>query len=324
MIFLSYLAFGALMFSLMMSLTFLNGLFFTIVTILTVGFGDIVPITTAQRVATCIYATFGIIILGAALRLTAEAVLEDIEVGYRHRLQTYRKNRSERKRERGQVRRWRAAVEKRLVERELEVWTPDKPLPPSVLYERPNIRHQGSNFLIRGSTFMTQPMRLNTEALSTEELESAAQEAGVSLEDFIGRKFRRRARNGHRHHHHHSHDQGDQQHQQRPRAGVPLEFSWTLDYGGGNEPQKPRVCGGAWWRRVWSSERWKRVCRALRLEKSESGEDAADTESETSPSLLSSNLLKVLEGEERRSLYTKVRRPFLGNNTIANGVWFFS
>jgi potassium channel subfamily K len=130
MIFLSYVAFGALLFSLTMSLTFLNGLFFTIVTTLTIGFGDIVPVTPAQRFATCFYAVFGIIILGAAVRLTTEAVLEGIEVGYRRRLQGYRKRRSERKRERQKVRHWRTAVEERLVERGLDVWTPDKPLSP--------------------------------------------------------------------------------------------------------------------------------------------------------------------------------------------------
>lgn len=301
MIFLSYVAFGALMSSLMMTLTFLNGLFFTIVTTLTIGFGDIVPVTPAQRVAVCIYAVFGIVILGAAVRLTTEAVLEGIEVGYRRRLQGYRKRRGERKREREQVRHWRAAVEKRLVERHLEVWTPDKPLPPSALYEKPKLRHRGSSF----ATFMTQPMRLNMEALSTEELESAAQEAGVPLKEFIGRKFRRRARNHHHSHHHHRHhnqDQGGQnqqqhQQQQQPQAGrstrVPLEYSWTIDPVSENEPQKTRW--GAW---------WERGCKALHLEKS--SEPVEDAEPEQSPNLTSVSMLKVLEREERRSLYFKL------------------
>ncbi|KAH9032715.1 hypothetical protein EDB84DRAFT_1270536 [Lactarius hengduanensis] len=305
MIFLSYVAFGALMSSLMMTLTFLNGLFFTIVTTLTIGFGDIVPVTPAQRVAVCIYAVFGIVILGAAVRLTTEAVLEGIEVGYRRRLQGYRKRRGERKREREQVRHWRAAVEKRLVERHLEVWTPDKPLTPPALYEKPNLRRRGSSFM-RGPTFMTQPMRLNMEALSTEELESAAQEAGVPLDEFIGRKFRRRARNHHHSHHHHRHqhnqDQGDQnqqqhQQQQQPQAGrstrVPLEYSWTIDPVNENEPQKTRW--GAW---------WERACKALHLEKSSEPEE--DAEPEQSPNLTSVSMLKVLEREERRSLYFKL------------------
>ncbi|KAI9462782.1 voltage-gated potassium channel [Lactarius psammicola] len=300
MIFLTYVAFGALMSSLMMTLTFLNGLFFTIVTTLTIGFGDIVPVTPAQRAAVCAYAVFGIIILGAAVRLTTEAVLEGIEVGYRRRLQVYRKRRSERKREQEQVRRWRAAVEKRLVERGLEVWTPDKPPSPSALYERPTLPRRGSGFILRGSTFMTQPMRLNTEALSKEVQESAAQEAGVPLGEFVDRKFRRRARNHHHHHHHHhqhNQDQGDQQQQQEAGRStrVPLDFTWTIDPV--NEPQKTRVCGGAL---------WKKMCGALRLRLEKSGEDTEGTPPEPSPNPTSVNMLKVLEREERRSLYIKL------------------
>ncbi|KAF8268326.1 hypothetical protein EI94DRAFT_1727948 [Lactarius quietus] len=317
MIFLSYVALGALISSLMMSLTFLNGLFFTIVTTLTIGFGDIVPVTPTQRFVVCFYAVFGIIILGAGVRLTTEAVLEGIEVGYRRRMQGYRKRRMERKRQRHQVRRWRAAVEERLVERGLEVWTPDKPPSDPNKFVRPNVRHQGSNALIRGSNFLTQPMRLNTEALSPEALESAAQEAGVPLEDFIDRKFRRRARHHHHHHHHLNQDQIDQrqQQQQQPqqqpqqqseRSGrVPLEFTWTLDDAAihelEHEPHKARWCGGAW---------WKRVCRALRRGKSSDGEPSTDAEPEPSPDLSSTNtmgsMLKVAEREERRSLYIKL------------------
>jgi hypothetical protein len=320
MIFLSYVAFGALLFSLTMSLTFLNGLFFTIVTTLTIGFGDIVPVTPAQRFATCFYAVFGIIILGAAVRLTTEAVLEGIEVGYRRRLQNYRKRRSERKRERQKVRHWRAAVEERLVERGLDVWTPDNPLPAAAPYVRPGPHRHASGFMTRGPT---QPMHLNTEALPIEALESAAQEAGVPLEEFIGRKFKRRARHHHHHHHHHHHlDKSDQPQQQQPQeqgersTRVPLEFTWTVDDAAAHEPEKPG----------WYSGAWQRASRALRMDKSsesavDAEPDADNAEPEPSPNLATTttmSMLKVVEREERRSLYLKVRRPFIGNNRIAN------
>ncbi len=308
MIFLTYVALGALMSSIMMSLTFLNGLFFTIVTTLTIGFGDIVPVTAAQRAAVCIYAVFGIVILGAAVRLTTEAVLEDIEVGYRRRLQEYKKRRHERKLERERVRRWRVAVEKRLEELGLDVWAHDKAPSPSTLYSRPNLRHQGTNFTLPGSTFMTQSMHLNTEALSTEMLESAAQEAGVPLEAFIGRKFRRRARSHHRHHHHHNQenqDQGDQQQsplqKQAQRTRVPLDFTWTIDDGPANEPEKTRICGGTW---------WKRIRKALHLERSGEAKEKAQPEPGPGMDMTSLDMLKLAEREERRSLYTKVRLRF--------------
>ena len=325
MVFLSYVAFGALLSSLMMSLTFLNGLFFTIVTTLTIGFGDIVPVTPAQRFAVCLYAVFGIIILGAGVRLTTEAVLEGIEVGYRRRLQGYKKRRNERKREREKVRRWRQAVEERLVEGGLEVWTHDKAPSPSTLHERPKAQHQDSYFVvrgkpIRGNSFMPHPTRLNTEALSSEALESAAQEAGVPLEEFIGRKIRRRKRHHrHHHHHHHHHHNPDQSDQPQPQQGeqsarVPLEFTWTIDDAAAHEhePQKTRWCSGAL---------WKSVCRFLHLRKS--GDSATDTEPEQSPNMTTSSMLKVVEKEEWRSLCVKVRFPFLGNTTKTN-VFFFS
>jgi hypothetical protein len=304
MIFLSYVAFGALLFSLTMSLTFLNGLFFTIVTTLTIGFGDIVPVTPAQRFATCFYAVFGIIILGAAVRLTTEAVLEGIEVGYRRRLQNYRKRRSERKRERQKVRHWRAAVEERLVERGLDVWTPDNPLPAAAPYVRPGPHRHASGFMARGPT---QPMHLNTEALPIEALESAAQEAGVPLEEFIGRKFKRRARHHHHHHHHHHHlDKSDQTQQQQPQeqgersTRVPLEFTWTIDDAVAHEPEKPG----------WYSGAWKRASRALRMDKSSESAVDAEPDAEPEPSPLATtttmSMLKVVEREERRSLYLKL------------------
>src|SRR6266852_2014795 len=127
MIFLTYIALGALIFSLMMNLTFINGLFFTIVITLTIGFGDIVPVTPAERFVVCFYAIIGIIILSAGIRLTSEAVLEGLQVGYRRRLREYKRRRRARKREREEVHRWRGAIEERLVDRGLDVWTTDNP-----------------------------------------------------------------------------------------------------------------------------------------------------------------------------------------------------
>ncbi|KAF8500393.1 hypothetical protein F5888DRAFT_1384540 [Russula emetica] len=205
MIFLTYIALGALISSLMMNLTFINGLFFTIVTTLTIGFGDIVPITAAQRFVVCFYAIFGIIILSAGIRLTSEAVLEGLQIGYRRRLQEYKRRRRARKREREEVRRWRAAVEERLVVRGHDVWTPDNP---ASLHH--NIRPAT---LRRGSTLVAQAMYLNTEALHHDELEAAAREAGVPPDKFIGRKFGRRARQNRVLHNHQDRDNQQHQHQ---------------------------------------------------------------------------------------------------------------
>jgi len=312
-IFLTYIAIGALISSLSMSLSFVNGLFFTIVTTLTIGFGDIVPVTPAQRFVVCLYAVLGIIILGAAVRLTSEAVLEGLQVGYRRRIREFKNRRRGRKHERQQVRRWRVAVEERLVQRGLDVWTPDKPTvssPSSTTTTYMNdMTHVRPSTLRRGSNFVPQAMYLNTEALPPDVLEEAALEAGVAPEKFIGRKFGRRARQTPPHHHHH-HQQRDQQQEQqqqqqqqqskegaRPgRLGVSLDYSWTIDDGILHERKN-----GIWNRtREW----WDGACEALRLKKKGS---RTSGQADPSEGMSRQEVMKYLEKEERRSLYTKVR-----------------
>ena len=319
MIFLTYIALGALITSLMLNLTFVNGLFFVIVTTLTIGFGDIVPTTAVQRFIVCLYAVFGIIILSAGIRVTSEAVLEGLQLGYRRRLQEYKKRRRARKREREQVRRWRAAVEERLVDRGHDVWTPDNPAISSHHNMRPAT-------LRRGSSLVVQAMYLNTEALPHDDLEAAAREAGVPANKFIGRKFGRRARqnrvfhnhqdrdnqqhqqqhpnqNHHHHRHHHHHHQQPQtpeQQQEQPskegeRPGrVPLEFSWTIDDGGMQEQTNGQWVG-AW---------WDRARHVLRLE---NADNTSEPQEDLSGGMTYQEMAKSLEKEERRSLYVKVR-----------------
>ncbi|KAH9959409.1 hypothetical protein BC827DRAFT_501236 [Russula dissimulans] len=298
MIFLAYIALGALITSLLMSLTFLNGLFFTIVTTLTIGFGDIVPITPVQRTVVCLYAVFGIIILGAGVRLTSEAVLEGLQVGYRRRLAEYKKRRKARKHERGLVRRWRAAVEERLVERGLDVWTPDKPALPS----RPQVRPTPHRL---GSKIVPQAMYLNTEALPPDVLESAAREAGVPPEKFIGRKFGRRARQHHHPHHHQNQPEDGQQQQPQPQpqrqgrqagrpAGVSLDFTWTIDDGTLHERK------GGNWGGVW----WERARHALRL--ANDSDETPVSREDPNEGMSAQDIIKALEKEERWLLYTKL------------------
>jgi Ion channel len=287
-IFLIYLALGALITSLMMSLTFVNGLFFTVVTTLTIGFGDIVPITSSQRFVVCFYAVFGIIILGAGVRLTAEAIIEGLEVGYRIRLREYRKRRRERKAEREQIRRWQAAVEERLVERGLDVWTADKHTigpSPALPNTRPTLTRRG--------TFGVQAKKyLNTEALPPEVLESAAQEAGVPAEKFIGRKFGRRARQQKHHHHGSQQQQGDES-QPSGSGQVPLDFTWSLDDWTHVELQQQRAS--------WISSIWERIRQALLLRAQQA----------PSEELTHQDVMNVLKRDERRSLYIKVRHRFI-------------
>jgi hypothetical protein len=312
MIFLTYIALGALISSLMMHLTFINGLFFTIVTTLTIGFGDIVPVTPAQRFVVCLYAVFGIIILSAGIRLTSEAVLEGLQVGYRRRLRDYKRRRRARKREREEVRRWRAAVEERLVDRGLDVWTADNPAASSQYNTRPAT-------LRRGSNLVPQAMYLNTEALPHCDLEAAAREAGVPPDKFIGRKFGRRARQARVVHNHqdrdnqqdqqqqhpNQHQQQQQQQQQQPskegerRGRVPMDYTWTIDDGGVQE-QTSGQWAGAW---------WDRARHALRLENADGS--TSGPQEDLNSGMTYQEMAKTLEKEERRLLYVKVRYSLL-------------
>lgn len=300
MIFLTYIALGALISSLMMKLTFVNGLFFTIVTTLTIGFGDIVPETPAQRFVVCLYAVFGIIILSAGIRLTSEAVLEGLQLGYRRRLQNYKRNRRAKKRDREQVRRWRAAVEERLVERGHDVWTSDNPASPSHHTVRPAT-------LRRGSAFAVQATYLNTDALPQDVLESAAQEAGVPLDKFIGKKFGRRSRQTRVTHNHN--DPGGQQTQAPPtpqqqqskegeRGRVPMDHTWTIDDGRAQDQQT-----GA-----WGSLWFDRARQALHLANKSSNSTPA-SQADSIEGMSYHEMIKTLEKEERLSLYTKVCYP---------------
>ncbi|KAA1478158.1 voltage-gated potassium channel [Dentipellis sp. KUC8613] len=192
-IFLSYIALGALLSALLMDLSFVNGLFFTIVTTLTIGFGDIVPVTTAQRVVICFYASFGIVILGASVRIMGEAVLEGLEVRYRRRVREYRQRRNARRREEREEHRWRAEVVRQLTQAGKDVWVPD-PYPSAGAASRggaPALARHDSIFSI------TPKVHLNTKALTAGQLEAAAQAAGVPLERYRNLQVRPSTRRAH-------------------------------------------------------------------------------------------------------------------------------
>ncbi|CCO32747.1 hypothetical protein BN14_06810 [Rhizoctonia solani AG-1 IB] len=93
-------ALGAMCYSFIMDLSFQNGLYFTVVSIETVGFGDIVLTTTLGRVFSIFYNTFGIINLGLAVSTTRETIIESFENSYRKR----RAERESLKQSRAQIR----------------------------------------------------------------------------------------------------------------------------------------------------------------------------------------------------------------------------
>ncbi|EGO03438.1 hypothetical protein SERLA73DRAFT_45542, partial [Serpula lacrymans var. lacrymans S7.3] len=194
-----YIALGALINSLLLQLSFINGLFLTVVSIETIGFGDIVPTSTAGRIFVCAYSAIGIVNIGVVVGLFRETVMEGLEVGYRKRVKDLSDNRRAARRKKRAEHRWKQAVMWRLRDRRAPTWIREK--------KRDEARGQWAWFriwlanLAFPQSVFTKPssssnlnqgphgMRLNLEALTHAQLETAALEAGVPLESLLPPNF---------------------------------------------------------------------------------------------------------------------------------------
>lgn len=117
MILLAYLALGALAFKFLIpDLNFESALYFTVVSLETIGFGDIAPSTVGSRIFLFFYLPIGIFLLAITVGTTRSTLLEWTASTYkrrRHRiLEAYRKRRL--KREEEQTRR--KEIAKRIAE----------------------------------------------------------------------------------------------------------------------------------------------------------------------------------------------------------------
>ncbi|CDO70185.1 hypothetical protein BN946_scf184774.g13 [Trametes cinnabarina] len=207
-----YIAFGALINSILLHLPFINGLYFSVVSIETIGFGDIVPHSTGARVWTCFYILFGVINVGVVIAMFRETALEAMEVEYRRRMRKSRRRRRDARRFRLWEARWQRAVEFRLRDAGLPVWVSDideggedgrglrfLDIVPSVRKRLPLMKRLGTT--IRRTATLTSVeahptghhgMHLNVNALSNAQLEEAALEAGVPLDMFLDLGERRK------------------------------------------------------------------------------------------------------------------------------------
>ena len=203
MLLLVYIAFGALVNSFLIDLDFINGLYFTVVSIETVGFGDIVPDDTASRVFMCFYIIFGILNLGVAVGVARETIFERLQVSYQRRLAKIRHTHQEHRRWRVWERKWKRAVEWRLKEIDAEIWITDltdesesimgiakeeskwaKILFINRIFHTSFKEYEHHKYFrqegeVRGITYGYPGTHLNAEALSRAQLEAAAVESGV-------------------------------------------------------------------------------------------------------------------------------------------------
>ena len=214
MLLLVYIAFGALVNSFLIKIDFIDALYFTVVSIETVGFGDITPDNTGSHVFMCFYIIIGILNLGVAVGVARETIFEQLQNSYQRRLAKIRKKYQEHRNWRVWERKWKRAVEWRLREINAETWMPDltedSESTTGITKEEPKRtalsfvtrtfhigykRQKDRNYFrdegeIRGITYGHPETHLNVEALSRAQLEAAAVESGVPL--CVLRALRRR------------------------------------------------------------------------------------------------------------------------------------
>lgn len=82
MSFLLYLSLGSLVFSSILDLNFQNGLYFTIVSVSTVGLGDIDPAGVAAKVFMLFFAPVGIVIIALLIGAARGTILEEFQQNY--------------------------------------------------------------------------------------------------------------------------------------------------------------------------------------------------------------------------------------------------
>jgi len=161
MILLCWIALGALINGILMSLSFIDGLYFTVVTIETIGFGDIFPKSPGAKVFAGLHGTIGVLFVALAVSTCNETIIESFEHSYRRHLEGLRERHRERKRQRSKSRASKKAV-RRLLERE--------GLP---VYVHAPVHHAGGGRepQHRGTR------RLNVDALTDEQKQKAEKEA---------------------------------------------------------------------------------------------------------------------------------------------------
>ena len=159
---LSWIAIGALINGLLLGLSFIDGLYFTIVTVETIGFGDIKPESAGNRIFVIFHGTICIVLLGLAVTTTRETVMEAFEMSYQKRLSALLERRRARKAHRAEIHARRKAIKNQLRMAGLPVYA-------TVL----QVGSSGN----QGDRHRHKRMHLNVEALTPQQLETASKEA---------------------------------------------------------------------------------------------------------------------------------------------------
>ncbi|KAG8970668.1 hypothetical protein FRC03_004050 [Tulasnella sp. 419] len=171
MILITYIALGSLVYAVIMDLTFQDGLYFTVVSIETIGFGDIAPNNTGSRVFAIFYNTFGIINVGLVVSTTRDTIVEAFENAYRKRRAEVARRRHETRVLKANKKARRVAVENVLKEAGLPVYVRNENAPAHL-------------FGVPG----TSAMKLNEDALNDEQREQVRQTVEKVHSNLVGQQ----------------------------------------------------------------------------------------------------------------------------------------
>ncbi|KAG8923317.1 hypothetical protein FRC02_011224 [Tulasnella sp. 418] len=171
MILITYIALGSLVYAVVMDLTFQDGLYFTVVSIETIGFGDIAPNNTGSRVFAIFYNTFGIINVGLVVSTTRDTIVEAFENAYRKRRAEVARRRHETRVLKANKKARRVAVENVLKEAGLPVYVRNENAPAHL-------------FGVPG----TSAMKLNEDALNDEQREQVRQTLEKVHSNLVGQQ----------------------------------------------------------------------------------------------------------------------------------------
>ncbi|EPQ26443.1 uncharacterized protein PFL1_06091 [Pseudozyma flocculosa PF-1] len=92
-----YLSLGSLMFAFLVGIDFISALYFSTATVLTVGFGDVVPASVGAKVAVILYAPAGIVLVALVVSSARNTILESFHSSFQQRLAQHRQRVVERR-----------------------------------------------------------------------------------------------------------------------------------------------------------------------------------------------------------------------------------
>lgn len=116
MLLLLYLSFGALIFSLLLpGLTFENSLYFSLTTITSCGFGNILPANTKSKIFFMFYTPVGIVLVALVITTARLTILEEFEQNYIKRRARFRQRHQEKVMQRKEQRNMRRKLKRAIM-----------------------------------------------------------------------------------------------------------------------------------------------------------------------------------------------------------------